>query len=166
MDAIYIPHLLKSQNRSIKFQFSEMLSGLETLTPVRGEMAVIHQNTYLEVVARAEAIVTLVCHRCLNQYNHRLVIDTSEIIWLANSTGSETEIEVETPLEELVEILSPEGYFEPGDWVYQNLCLIMPLQQLCDGPCEIPNQNPGTEGREKGIDSRWAALADLKQQLQ
>lgn len=80
MDAIYIPHLLKVPQRSLEFQFEEFLLELETLTPVRGRLRVTHQTTYIEVTAQAETIVTLTCHRCLKQYNHRLKVDTSEMI--------------------------------------------------------------------------------------
>lgn len=169
MDAIYIPHLLKAQNRTTRFQFIELLPQLETLTPVRGELQVTHQTTYLEVSVKAETIVTLSCHRCLNQYNHRLAINTSEMIWLADlpETSQAAEIEVEVKVEDLLETLSPRGYFEPEDWLYQQLCLALPLRQLCDGPCEIPVQaNAASSEPEQSVDRRWADLMRLKQQLQ
>lgn len=165
MDAIYIPHLLKSPQRSLEFQFEEFLPELETLTPVRGSLKVTHKTTYIEVTAQAETIVTLTCHRCLKQYNHRLKVGTSEIIWLDASAHQAHlhSLEVEINLEDLVETLSPQGYFDPADWLYQQLCLQTPLRQLCDGLCEPPQttQTPS----ENPIDSRWAALEALKQQL-
>ncbi len=166
MDAIYIPHLLKAPQRRIAFQFEEFLPSLETLTPVRGFLRVTHKTTYIEVAAQAETIVTLVCHRCLKQYNHRLKVDTSEMIWLDVSTPSTPvdTLEIEVNLEDLVETLSPQGYFEPADWLYQQLCLQTPLRQLCDGPCEPP-QPTAKPNPEETVDSRWAALEALKQQL-
>ena len=166
MDAIYIPHLLKAPQRSQEFQFEELISELETLTPVRGRLKVTHKTTYIEVTAQAETIVTLTCHRCLKQYNHRLKVDTSEMIWLDASAHQAhlNSLDVEINVEELVETLSPQGYFDPADWLYQQLCLETPLRQLCDGPCEPPELNTDTRG-ENSIDSRWAALEALKQQL-
>ena len=45
-------------------------------------MSIRHGGTFLEILAQAETIVTLTCDRCLQNYNYRLSIDTSEIIWL------------------------------------------------------------------------------------
>ncbi|MGF1495146.1 MAG: DUF177 domain-containing protein [Microcoleaceae cyanobacterium] len=170
MEPIYIPHLLKSSNRTVKFEFSERLPSLDALTPVRGRMQVFHQFTFLEVKAQAETIVTLTCCRCLNQYNHRLTIDKSEIIWLDNTAEhlADDSLEDETDLEDLVETLSTRGHFEPDDWLYQHLCLELPMRPVCDGPCEVPT-NPLAEASnqsEAAVDHRWAALAKLKQNLQ
>ncbi|MEL7037643.1 MAG: YceD family protein [Cyanobacteria bacterium J06592_8] len=165
MDAIYIPYLFKAHQRSQEFQFEEFLPELETLTPVRGHLKVTHKTTYIEVTAQAETIVTLICHRCLKQYNHRLKVDTSEMIWL-DATAHQNHLDsldVEINVEDLVETLSPQGYFEPDDWLYQQLCLETPLRQLCDGPCEPP-QTPAHSANNP-IDSRWAALEALKRQL-
>ena len=91
METIYIPHLLTKSERKEVIDFDEFIPDLETLTPVRGRLQVTHQGNYLEVKAKAETIVTLTCHRCLKQYNHRLALNSSELIWLeetANQTDS------------------------------------------------------------------------------
>jgi uncharacterized protein len=165
MEAIYIPHLLKAPRRTVEFQFEEFFPGLETLTPVRGYLCVTYKTTFLDVRGRAEAIVTLTCDRCLRQYNHRLKIDTSEPLWLdAAADRSEGAEEVEVAFEDLVETLSPNGHFDPGDWLYQQLCLALPQRQLCEGPCEPPKSSM-PDSADSGIDRRWAALEALKQQL-
>ncbi|MBD2481365.1 DUF177 domain-containing protein [Planktothrix sp. FACHB-1365] len=165
MDSIYIPHLLRTQNRSLEFEFQEFFPDLETLTPVRGRMRVSHKTTYLEVVVQAETIVTLTCDRCLKQYNHRLKVDTSELIWLDVSADQldTSSGEVEILLDEPVESLHPQGDFLAGDWLYQQLCLALPLRQLCDGPCEPPK--PAAIEPQSLVDGRWAALQALKQNL-
>ena len=166
MDAIYIPHLMKAPQRTVEFQFEEFLPELETLTPVRGRLKVTHKTTYIEVSAQAETIVTLTCHRCLKQYNHRLKVDNTEIIWLDASAHQAHlhALDVEMNVEDLVETLSPQGNFDPADWLYQQLCLETPLRQLCDGPCETPELN-ADDPSENSVDSRWAALQALKKQL-
>ncbi|HEY9866840.1 MAG TPA: YceD family protein [Candidatus Obscuribacterales bacterium] len=166
MDSIYIPDLLRTQNRSLEFEFQEFFPDLETLTPVRGRMRVSHKTTYIEAVVQAETIVTLTCDRCLKQYNHRLKVDTSELIWLDVSVDKvdTSKAEVEISLDEPVESLHPQGNFLPGDWLYQQLCLALPLRQLCEGPCELPQ--PISTESQPIIDQRWASLQDLKQNLQ
>src|SRR5689334_8387011 len=119
MDAIYIPHLTNAPKQTEAIEIQEFLPGLETLTPVKGRLTVAHKGTYLEVSAQAEAIITLTCHRCLQQYNHRLVVKTSELIWLdeaANETD-DVPLEREVAVEDLVETLPPNGYFYPDDWL-------------------------------------------------
>jgi uncharacterized protein len=165
MEAIYIPQLLKAPERKESLDIQEFLPGLETLTPVRGNMVISHRGNFLEIYAQAETIVTLTCDRCLKQYNHRLSLDTSEIIWLDKNADQDRSIplEREVSLEDLSETLSPYGYFEPDTWLYEQLSLLMPLRQLCSKDCQSPavtlSQN------EPQLDSRWASLEALKKQL-
>ena len=166
MEPIYIPHLLKSPKQTQVVEVEEFLPGLETLTPVRGEVRVSHKGTYLEVAAKAEAIATLTCHRCLQQYNHRVVVNTSELIWLdaaANQpyTGP---IEQEIDVDDLVESLAPDGIFNPGDWLYEQMCLALPQRQLCDRKCKGIQISHPSESKPTR-DQRWAALELLKGKL-
>ncbi|HEY9597702.1 MAG TPA: YceD family protein [Cyanophyceae cyanobacterium] len=165
MEAIHIPWLLKLREHTEVIQFNECIAGLETLTPVRGRLQVTHQGNYLEVSAQAETIVTLTCDRCLQQYNHRLTLDTSELVWLDESAEPDEELalECEIPLEDLVETLPPQGYFQPDTWLYEQLCLALPPRQLCDQQCPgIPiDNNSGTSS----LDHRWDVLEALKRQL-
>ena len=164
MDAIFIPQLSKAPERTEEIQVQEFLPGLETLTPVRGLIQVKHQGNYLEVSSQAETIITCTCNRCLQQYNHRLVLDTQEVIWL-DETANQTEdfpLEMEVAVEDLLETLAPDGHFDPGEWLYQQMCLALPQRQLCNLNC------PGilnTAVSEPPTDSRWASLNALKKQL-
>jgi uncharacterized protein len=54
MDAIYIPQLTKAPQQTEVLDFNEAIPGLETLTPVQGQLRVTHQGSYLEVSANAE----------------------------------------------------------------------------------------------------------------
>ncbi|MEG3897662.1 MULTISPECIES: YceD family protein [unclassified Microcoleus] len=170
METIYIPHLLTKTERKEVIDFEEFIPDLETLTPVRGRLQVTHQGNYLEVKAKAETIVTLTCHRCLKQYNHRLALQSSELIWLeekANQLDSSSG-EFEVDFEDLVENLSPAGYFSPSDWVYEQMCLELPHKQICDTECpgiSLTTDDANTESSETVSDSRWASLEALKRQL-
>ncbi len=166
MDEIYIPQLKKAPHQTEIIQFKEFLPGSETLTPVQGQLAVTHQGNYLEVLAQAETIITLTCHRCLQQYNHRLETQASELIWL-DETANEPEIgplEREVAVEDLVETLPPQGYFDPGRWLYEQLCLAIPQRQLCDQQCPgiVPQ---GELAPTATIERRWVALEALRKSL-
>ncbi|ARV57527.1 metal-binding protein [Nostocales cyanobacterium HT-58-2] len=166
MDAIYIPQLTKAPQRTEEIQVAEFLPGLETLTPVRGHIRVQHQGNYLDVSGQAEAIMTCTCNRCLQNYNHRLTVDTKEIIWL-DETANEVDdlpLEREIAFDDLVETLSPDGYFYPSEWLYEQMCLELPQRQLCDANC-LGIQPSGESKSEKLIDSRWASLEALKNQF-
>jgi len=166
MEAIYIPHLTTAPQKTRVIEVDECLPDLETLTPVRGQVRVQHGGNYLEVSAQVETIVTLTCHRCLQQYNHRLKVETSEIIWLDPEAGKEeTAIELEVPFEDLVETLMPTGHFDPSEWLYQQLCLALPQRQLCDNFCQGIQLSPQSETSERPSDRRWASLESLKNHL-
>ncbi|MBD2577230.1 YceD family protein [Oscillatoria sp. FACHB-1406] len=160
MEAIYIPQIQSAKDRKETLQFEEFLPDLETLTPVRGQLSVTHRKTFLEVTVEAETIVTLCCDRCLQHYNRRLALNTSELIWLEDEDGDSLPSEREIALEDLSEILPPQGYFDPNRWLYEQFCLAMPAQQLCGNNCRgIEVDRAEHEGK---IDNRWAGLAALK----
>ncbi|MDJ0705281.1 MAG: YceD family protein [Leptolyngbyaceae cyanobacterium MO_188.B28] len=166
MEALYIPQLLNAVDKTRVVSFQERLPGLDTLTPIKGELTVKHQVNYLEVKAQAEAIMTLTCNRCLQNFNHRLSIDTSELIWLeVTDKLGHTPLEREVALDDLVESLSPQGYFHPSDWLYEQVCLAIPHRQICQADC------PGIQAADEPniddapVDHRWATLAALKTQL-
>ncbi|WP_250123135.1 YceD family protein [Chroococcidiopsis sp. CCMEE 29] len=166
MEPIYIPQLTKAPEQTELIQVQEVLPGLETLTPVRGQLQVKHHGNYLEVSAKAETIVTLSCHRCLQQYNHRLAVDTSEIIWLdpAADQPDDGPLERELAVEDLVEKLPPNGYFYPSEWLYEQMCLEIPQRQLCDAFC-TGIQTSTQVSSEQPVDQRWSSLEALKKQL-
>lgn len=165
MEAIYIPQLTKAPEQTELIQVQEFLPSLETLTPVRGCLRVTHRGNFLEVSAKVESIITLTCYRCLQQYNHRLAVDTSEIIWLAEAASTDdAPLEREVALEDLVETLPPQGYFYPGEWLYEQICLEIPQRQLCNQDCG-GIQTATSSVSEKLTDQRWASLEALKKQL-
>ncbi|HLO87354.1 MAG TPA: YceD family protein [Nostocaceae cyanobacterium] len=167
MDAIFIPQLTKAPERTEEIQVKEFLPGLETLTPVRGRVSVKHQGNFLEVSAQAEAIITCTCNRCLQQYNHRVVVNTQEIIWLDEAAGQEEDLplEREVAVEDLVETLSPNGYFYPSEWLYEQMCLELPQRQLCDLNCPGILATVDNGSTEKQVDKRWSSLEALKKQF-
>jgi uncharacterized protein len=171
MQLVYIPHLEKAPDQTRVIVFEEKLDALEALTPVKGRLSIQHRGTFLEVKAQAETIMTLTCHRCLQHYNQRIKLETSEMIWLQADVGNEAlDLEREVAMDDLVETLSPQGHFDPALWLYEHFCLAIPQRQLCDAKCpgiEIPDQSESTptEAAEPVVDGRWAMLSKLQQQL-
>lgn len=164
MRKIHIPQILNAPHKTLALDVAEHLPGLETLTPVKGEMSLVHQGTYLDVKAKADAIVTLECDRCLQSYNTRLQVDTSEMVWLEEPTVEDEGVEKEVDLEDLIESLPPQGDFDPQEWLYQQMCLAIPQKQICSTECcGIAFKNP--EPVETAVDHRWSALSALKNQL-
>ncbi|MEL7357498.1 MAG: YceD family protein [Cyanobacteria bacterium J06634_6] len=162
MRPIHIPQILNAPHKTLAIDVAEHLLDLQTLTPVKGEMRVAHRGTFLEVSAEAGAIMTLECDRCLQSYNTRVQVNISEILWLEESQPEDL-LEKEVELEDLVESLSPQGYFKPDEWLYEQMCLAIPQKQICNADCqgiEITSNPPAV-----AVDDRWAALSSLKQQL-
>lgn len=167
MEAIHIPSLLKLPEHTDVIDINDSIAGLDTLTPVRGKLQVSHQGNYLEVSAQAETIITLTCDRCLQQYNYRLKLKGSEMLWLDESAAQPDDgpLERETPLEDLIETLPPQGYFQPDIWLYEQLCLAIPPRQLCDAQCPGIQINEHQSKSPSTTDRRWNALEALKKQL-
>ena len=164
MRSIYLPQLAQAPQQTEVVALKETVAGLDTLTPVQGEIKVEHRGSYLQVSAQVETIVTLACDRCLQQYNHRLCVDVSEMMWLAAPTEPPVDASDEgDEWDDLVEVLSPQSYFDLEDWLYQQLCLQLPQRQLCDQTCPGLPATAKTTGAT--VDQRWAALEALKQAL-
>lgn len=167
IEPIYIPRLNRAPEQTETIQFSEVIPDLETLTPVQGVLRVKHQGNFLSIDAQIDTIVTLTCDRCLQQYNYRLSLNPSEVIWL-NDAADELDpilLDQEIAPEDLVESLSPQGYFDPGMWLYEQLCLEIPQRKLCDAQCQGIELPSAEEAPQPSPDRRWAGLASLKDQL-
>ncbi|MGF1569948.1 MAG: DUF177 domain-containing protein [Nodosilinea sp.] len=164
MQKVYIPHLLQQPAKTLAVDIDAHLPNLETLTPVRGEVTVTHQGTYLEVKAEADTIVTLTCHRCLQNYNSRLSIAPQELIWLqAEPDPTTLPLEREVGMDDLVETLPPGGHFYPETWLYEQICLALPQRQICDPSCPGIELQPSTDAAASStVDSRWGALIQLR----
>jgi len=159
MEKIYIPQLAKAVDATEIIEFKEFIPDLETLTPVQGVIKVRHQGSFLEIKGEAVAIMTLTCDRTLTQFNHRLAINTSELIWLAEPvTSTKYAKEQEVDFDDLLETLPPNGYFNPTTWVYEQLTLAIPFQKIAPDAPELPKTIEPTPL----VDKRWAALANLQ----
>jgi len=115
MEKLYIPQIARAVDATESFDFKEFIEGLETLTPVQGVISVRHVGSFLEVSSKASTIMTLTCDRTLVQFNYRLAINNSERICLAEPLPeSEYPREREIEADDLVESISPSGYFDPA----------------------------------------------------
>jgi uncharacterized protein len=165
MEPIYIPHLLKAPKRTAEIMVDNQIAGLDTLVPVKGAISVRHGGNFLEIVSAAETITTLVCDRCLQHYNHRLAIDTSELIWLESELENvqDTPSEREVSLDDLSETLPSNGHYDPEVWLFEQLSLALPLRKICGSDC--PGASVKGTPDDHYVDHRWSSLAALKEQL-
>ena len=160
---VVISDLLRMSDQTLRVEIEGYFADLDTLPPVKATLSVTHQSTFLKVRGVAEAIVTLTCDRCLGHYNYRLGVDADELIWLQQAaepipSGLSEEWDSAS---DLVETLPATGQFDLAQWLYEQLCLTLPHQQLCDTAC--PGATPPDEHQSSDrIDRRWAALAQLK----
>ena len=159
MEKIYIPRLLKMPEQKEEIKLNHQISGLNTLTPVKGIFQVAHRGNFLELELQVNTILTLTCDRCLQTFNYRLEVDTSEIILLQEAeTDFNLPLEREIISENLSETLPPNGELMVEEWIYEQLSLSMPLRNLCSNNCQPPSvkHNSMTIG-----DSRWSSLSSL-----
>ena len=159
--SIPLKDLLQAPNCTRECGFRQEIANFDSLTPVEGAVTVVHRGNFVEVSGQFSAIVTLDCHRCLNAYNHRLQAEVEEILWLEKPQPHVGQ-EVEVGVDDLVETLDPDGFFDIEDWVYQQLCLSLPQKQICAEDCSGVAVD---SVKEQLTDRRWSALQQLKQQL-
>ncbi len=164
MEKLYIPQIARAVESTESFEFKESIAGFETLTPVQGVINVYHGGSFIEVSAKASAIVTLTCDRTLVQFNYRLAIDTSEMILLAEPLPeSEYQKEREIETDDLVESLSPNGYFDPAAWLYEQLILAIPYPKIApDAPALDLTDSKSNSKSEVSVDKRWEILSSLQ----
>ena len=163
MENIYIPQILKMPDQTVEIKLCDRISGLNTLTSVKGLFQVRHGGNFLELQLQADTILTLSCDRCLQTFNYRLEVDTSEIIYLKNDTELEEDYPLEREIsgEDLWESLPSDGELIVEEWIYQQLSLAIPLRSLCSNDCQPPGKTT-TEMNINNNDNRWSALANLK----
>jgi uncharacterized protein len=160
MEKIFIPRLLKMPEQKEEIALNHQISGLDSLTPVRGFFQVAHRGNFLELQLQAHTILTLTCDRCLQSFNHRLEVDTSEIILLKEEEPLVSyPLEREIISEDLSETLPPDGELIVDEWIYEQLSLAMPLRILCGNDCQAPVIKGQDHDRIK--DDRWSSLASL-----
>jgi uncharacterized protein len=106
MEKILIPQIARSENATITIQFKDFIAELATLTPIQGVIKIRHGGNFLEVQSRAWTIITLICDRTLVQFNHRLEVDTKELILLTEPIpANQYAKEIEVSLNDLTETL-------------------------------------------------------------
>lgn len=153
---------LRLQAEGRHWLVEQPIAGLDTLTPVRGELRALHHQSVLEVEGNLETIVTLCCDRCLGHFNHPLSAEVRELIELrgaeeAASSPASAEAFVEAG--ELDERLDPQGRFDPEHWIFEQLSLRLPLVNRCGPDCPGP---ASWGSAEAASDPRWAALQGLR----
>jgi uncharacterized protein len=163
MEKLFIPQIARAVDATENLEFKEFIAELETLTPVQGVIKVRHLGSFLEVSAIASTIMTLTCDRTLVQFNYRLAIDTSEMLWLSEplpESNYPKEREIETS--DLVESLSPQGYFDPNLWLYEQLVLAIPYPKIAPDAPALDITELDSPNLETPVDKRWAILSSLQ----
>lgn len=180
---------LRLQPEGRHWAVDQLLTELESLTPVRGEITARHHGSVLELKGRAETIVTLCCDRCLQHFNHPLAMEVSELLELRaagraaaspsnpleGADGRDLAALAAGPalrIESLDDRLDPGGDFDPERWLFEQLSLQLPVVNRCGSDCPGP---PLPQQALKGLslpddalagtaalDPRWAALRQLR----
>lgn len=162
-----IPDLLSLPEQTYNWPVQESWSELPTLTPVQGWLSVTHLKTYICVKTNVKTIITLTCDLCLQAYNHRLLCEAEEFLWLA--TVDEPDAPQDGFAGDFVESVDAQGAIDLADWLYQHLCLALPHPQRCAPTCQGIFLEPEPEGVTpplSNLDDRWAALRQLHQTLE
>ena len=140
---------LRGHREGLCWSIDQPVGGLDSLTPVRGQLWALHHGTALELRCRVETILTLRCDRCLQHYNHPLHLQQRELLEidtpaaadglalepLAAEPGAAGAEGAELGPEER---LDPRGSFDPERWLFEQLSLQLPLVNRCGRDCPGP----------------------------
>ena len=151
---VAIPEL-RALSEGKHWHVDQRITDLDSLTPVRGDLQVVHLGTALEVITEVDVILTLCCARCLQQYNQALRAEARELI---EFRGTPSDGLADPQAEDLDDRLDPLGRFDPERWLFEQLSLRLPLVNRCGDDCPGPDRwstAPST------ADPRWAALQAL-----
>lgn len=147
-----------------QWEVDQTIAGLESLTPVRGQVSALHHGTVLEVSGEAETIVTLCCARCLQHYNQGLRAEVRELIEFrgvpTHGVSGSADGLVGPLADDLDDRLDPCGSFDPERWVFEQLSLQLPLVNRCGKDCPGP---ASWGGGASTADPRWEALKALSE---
>lgn len=146
------------------------IAGLDSLTPVRGELLALHHGNVLELQSKAETIVTLCCDRCLQAFNQPLRLAVRELLELEASpadgpgetmamAGRISSDSLAPRGDDLDDRLTANGVFDPERWLFEQLQLLLPPVNHCGAACPGPAR--WSVGAELD-DPRWAALRTLR----
>lgn len=153
---------LRTRAEGRHWRVDQPIAGLTSLTPVQGELEVLHHGAALAIRTCVETIVTLRCDRCLQHFNHPLRAELRELVELRSAAaagGDEIELWLEAGGEDLDDRLDPAGVFDPEQWLFEQLSLRLPLVNRCGEDC--PGPACWSSDPQAG-DPRWAALARLQ----
>ncbi|MEB3333819.1 MAG: YceD family protein [Cyanobacteriota bacterium] len=140
------------------WQVDQPIADFSTLTPVRGELRIVHHGTAIEVSATVDTIVTLPCARCLQDYNAAIQADLRELLQFNDNPSRHPEGSAERLRDDLEEHIDPRGSFDPERWLFEHLSLRLPLVNRCGDDCPGP---PRWSSAPTPADPRWAALRRL-----
>lgn len=141
------------------WEVDQPIAGLESLTPVRGQVEAVHHGTALEVSGEAETIITLCCARCLQHYNQGLRAEVRELIDFRGGPHSPDNDPMAPLGDDLDDRLDPAGSFDPERWLFEQLNLQLPLVNRCGKEC--PGPTSWGSGPPAAVDPRWEALKSL-----
>jgi len=142
----------------LSWRFAQPIRGLDTTTPVCGELHVQVEGPLLRVEGHAHTSLALRCDRCLQTFEQPLRAVASERIALGSGEADLAEA-LDFDAEGISEQLDPAGSFDPEQWIYEQLSLQLPLVNRCGPHCP----GPASWGSAEPLnDPRWAALKTLK----
>ncbi len=149
---------LLAQPEGHRWLFEQSIRDLDSSSPVKGFLSVRVEGPLLRVEGQASTTVQLCCDRCLQRFEHSLSASASEQLALGTGTADLAEA-LDYDAEGISDQLDPAGSFDPEQWIYEQLCLQLPLVNHCGAGCPGPASWGSTEPVG---DPRWAALSRLR----
>ena len=118
----------------LSISFKEVLSGLDAVKPVVGELVISASATGMRLSGRVQTLLKLQCDRCLKHYFQSLSVEIDErfvIQDLGDQFQKQAPRDRELSYKDFVEPLPEDGKLDISDVVYQAVTLAKPTACLC-----------------------------------
>ncbi len=135
---ISIDDIKNSKNQSLKIDFANEVSDLDTLGPVEAELIFSAYGAYINVKGTIVANVKLVCDRCLKDFVQKIDVDVDETYKLGrldSAVNGHSGQEIELKDGDFVTELDGDDEIDVEDLIYQSVTLNIPNPCVCDINC-------------------------------
>ena len=135
---ISIDDIKNSKNQSLKIDFANEVSDLDTLGPVEAELIFSAYGSYINVKGTIVANVKLVCDRCLKDFVQKIDVDVDETYKLGrldSAVNGHSGQEIELKDGDFVTELDGDDEIDVEDLIYQSVTLNIPNPCVCDINC-------------------------------
>lgn len=156
--------LQEAINNKLSFQINEKIDvefdEFSVRDKVEGNLTFQLTGNFIIVSGSFKAPVTLLCGRCVKNYNSEISGEIDEVIEINNHP--EYQLETELTMDSSHELVKIDEQIDVIDYLRQYVILNIPNKKVCSENCTNEDLNSLNSYHESKIDPRWDKLISYK----